>query len=124
MKKEEIEEMMKLQEKFEKNCEKIASYFNRFNEDYNFIDNWEIDFVEHIAVGRGSNSCRGEWEDYCVAFDIKFLTYTEEELEDYTNSKIEEIKKKREEEAKKLQERKDELDRKKYEELKKKFEGV
>lgn len=118
---EQIKLYKELQNELYNSAERVAKYFVKINPSYKFIDSWELD--ENEVEGSGTETWRfGGHEDHCVYFDTKWLYATDEELQNYVNSVLEEIEKKRQKE---LKEKQDEAKERKYQEylkLKKEFE--
>ena len=117
MTKEEIKQYRELDEKFNKECNRVARYLVRFNYEYNYVTDWEI-YIDHIKEATATSN--GEeihgWGDCysrgCymgvenVYFDAELLTYTDEELDNYVNDLIKEKTKEEEEKKRKTEEEK------------------
>ena len=120
MTKQELEQYGKLNEKFVSDCERVCKELSRYDGSYDFLDSFILEDDEVYGHGHEWWSYGGheEHEEY---FDAVLLTYSDEELREYVDKRIEE-KNKREQEKKDIKEaRERELDLKKYNELKEKL---
>ena len=101
-----------------KSAERVAKYFVKLNISYKYIDSWELD--ENEVEGRGTETwAYGGREDHYVYFDAKWLSATDEELQNYVDSILEETKKKRQKELKEKQDKEKEQKYQSYLKLKK-----
>jgi len=106
MTKEEIKQYRELDEKFNKECNRVARHLVRFNYDYNYVTDWEI-YDEEEIHGWGDCYSRGCYMGVeNVYFDAELLTYTDEELDNYVNDLINENAKKEEEKRRMTEEEK------------------
>lgn len=121
MTKEQIKLLNELQSELYESAERVARYFVKLNKSYKYIDSWKLD--ENEVEGTGTETwAYGGYEDHYVYFDAKWLYATDEKLQKYVDSILEETEKKR---LKELKEKKEQAKEKKYQEylkLKKEFE--
>ena len=122
MTQEQINMYVDLKEELEKSANRVANYFVKINSSYEFIDSWQLysDGVEGTGVETWNY---GGYEEHFVSFDVKWLYATDEELQNYVNSVLEERKQRLNDEVRKKIEEEKEKKYQKYLELKKEFEG-
>ena len=122
MTKEQINMYVDLKEELKKSANRVANYFVKINSSYEFIDSWQLysDEVEGTGVETWNY---GGYEEHFVNFDVKWLYATDEELQNYVNSVLEERKQRLTDETRKKNEEEKEKKYQKYLELKKEFEG-
>lgn len=118
---EQIKLYKELQNELYESAERVAKYFVKINSSYKFINSWELD--ENEVEGRGTETwAYGGYEDHYVYFDTKWLYATDEELQKYVDSILEEMEKKRQKELKEKQDKEKEQKYQAYLKLKAKFE--
>lgn len=122
MTQEQINMYVDLKEELEKSANRVANYFVKINSSYEFIDSWQLysDKVEGTGIETWNY---GGYEEHFVSFDVKWLYATDEELQNYVNSVLEERKQRLNDEVRKKIEEEKEKKYQKYLELKKEFEG-
>ena len=122
MTKEQIKIYVDLKEELEKSANRVANYFVKINSSYEFIDSWQL-YSDEVE-GKGVETWNyGGYEEHFVSFDVKWLYATDEELQNYVNSVLEERKQRLTNETRKNNEEEKEKKYQKYLELKKEFEG-
>lgn len=121
MTQEQINMYVDLKEELKKSANRVANYFVKINSSYKFIDSWQL-YSDEVE-GKGVETWNyGGYEEHYVSFDVKWLYATDEELQNYVNSVLEERKQRLTDETRKKNEEK-EKKYQKYLELKKEFEG-
>ena len=122
MTQEQIKLYNELKNELYNSAERVAKYFVKINPSYEFIDSWEL--YENEIKGSGTETwAYGGYEEHYVYFDTKWLYATDEELQNYVDSVLEERKQKLNDEVRKKIEEEKEKKYQKYLELKKEFEG-
>lgn len=122
MTKDQIKMYVDLKEELKKSANRVANYFVKINSSYEFIDSWQL-YSDEVE-GKGVETWNyGGYEEHFVSFDVKWLYATDEELQNYVNSVLEERKQRLNDEVRKKIEEEKEKKYQKYLELKKEFEG-
>ena len=122
MTQEQIKLYKELETELYESAERVAKYFVKFEKSYEFIKSWEL--YKDTVSGTGTETWSyGGYEDYYVEFDAKWLYATDEELQNYVDSVLEERKQKLNDEIRKKIEETKEKKYQEYLKLKKEFEG-
>lgn len=116
----EVNQFLKLYDKFNNKCSKICNELSRYKSYWKYMDQFSIE--------DGSIRCEGDeyWpygghEHHEDCFDIELLSYSDKELEDYVDILVEEKNKKlRKEQAEKAARQK-EYDLKQLQAIKDKY---
>jgi len=121
MKKEELKQFLELHDKFEDTCSDICHELSNY--DSNFI------YAEDFYIDENSVRCEGDeyWsygghEHHTKYFDIKLLTYSNDELKEYVSNLILEENKKKAKELAEKEQYKKEQELKELKRLKEKYE--
>ena len=124
----ELDNYIKLQEKFQLRCEAICEILKPLNDSYRYVSDFELDVYDAKVYCEGDEYWSyGGHEHHSCAFPVNYLCMSddaikktvEDELKRREEAKLEELKR-RENAAAILQKKRD---REEYERLKKIFEG-
>ncbi len=127
MTKEEIKLYYKINEKFIKDCECVASYMQRYDNDYDYITDWEISEYDGELEVRGNCYVYSHGYYVCessVCFEAELIAYTDEQLKDHVEGLIEEREKYIEEQKRKTEEEKRNKELATHKRLKEKYGDI
>ena len=94
MTQEEFKQYSELQEKFDKDVQRVVNFLKEIDEDLNFVDEFQLIDTNQVKThGREYCAFQGSEEHYGY-FDAEMLTWTDDELRKY----VAQIKKGKEEE--------------------------
>ena len=88
MAKENIKKLVELQAEFQNACENVCKHLIALDDDYKHCYEFDIDDVDDQVVCRGYRTVMNESQDVYAAFSTEFLTYTNEELDDYVSTEL------------------------------------
>lgn len=120
MLKKDLDEYKRLDEVFNNECTRVCRILREWKPDFNYAEEYVLDDNRVICkcdkyLGYG---CSDTFE---MNFPTQLLTYSEKELREYVDNKVEAEKKIKEINERKIQQEKEERERAEYERLKTKF---
>jgi len=101
MKKEELKQFLELHDKFGDACSDICNELRHYDNDFMYVDDFYID-EDSVRCEGDEYWSYGGHEHHTKYFDIKLLTYSDDELKEYVSNLILEKNKKKEQELKEL----------------------
>lgn len=87
MKKEELENFIELNQKFQDKCEEISLRLGAIDRSYGYLDTFEID-GENIIGSGDEYWAYGGHKHHEGKFPLKLIYSSNEEIEEYINSQI------------------------------------
>ena len=88
MTKENIKNLIELQMVFQNACENVCKHLVSLDIEFKHCYEFEIDTVDDQIVCKGYYTVKNESQDVYKAFPIEWLTYTNEQLDDYVSKKL------------------------------------
>ena len=81
MKKEELKQFLELHDKFEDTCSDICHELSHYDNDFSYVEDFYID-ENSIRCEGDEYWSYGGYEHHTKYFDIKLLTYSDDELKE------------------------------------------
>lgn len=88
MTKENIKNLVELQTEFQNACENVCKHLASLDDDFKHCYEFEIDTVSDQIECRGYYTVMNESQDVYKAFPVEWLTYTNEQLDDFVSKKL------------------------------------
>jgi len=121
MKKEELKQFLKLRDKFEDACSDICNELRHYDNNFMYVDDFYID-EDSVRCEGDEYWSYGGHEHHTKYFDIKLLTYSDDELKEYVSNLILEKNKKKEKDLAEKEQYQKEQELKELKRLKEKYE--
>ena len=122
MTKEEFKQYSELQEKFDKDVERVVGFLKEIDVNMKFVDDFQLIDTNQVQThGWEYWKFQGSEEHYGY-FDAEMLTWTDEQLQEYVDKKIKERELESIAKVELSKKQKEEEERRELERLKEKYE--